>query len=103
MPIDFKDLLTNTPSSITDEVIAELNEELCQKSPREILKFALQTFDKIAVSFSGAEDVTLIEMAHKLTPPLNVFSLDTGRLHPETYQYIENVRNHYNMNAYTFF
>jgi phosphoadenosine phosphosulfate reductase len=86
MPIDFKDLLTNNASAINDELIAELNAELSQKSPREILKFALQSFEQIAVSFSGAEDVALIEMAHKLAPPLNVFSLDTGRLHPETYR-----------------
>ncbi|MFT5716421.1 MAG: phosphoadenosine phosphosulfate reductase [Oleiphilaceae bacterium] len=98
MPIDFNDLLTNNAAAITDELIAELNVELSQKSPREILKFALKSFDNIALSFSGAEDVTLIEMAHKLAPPLNVFSLDTGRLHPETYQYIETVRNHYNIN-----
>ncbi|MFT7185023.1 MAG: phosphoadenosine phosphosulfate reductase [Pseudohongiellaceae bacterium] len=98
MPIDFKDLLTNNASAINDELIAELNAELSQKSPREILKFALQSFEQIAVSFSGAEDVALIEMAHKLAPPLNVFSLDTGRLHPETYRYIEKVRNHYNIN-----
>jgi len=98
MPIDFNDLLTNNTSTITDELIAELNEELSQKSPREILKFALKSFEQIAISFSGAEDITLIEMAHKLAPPLNVFSLDTGRLHPETYQYIEKVRDHYNIN-----
>jgi len=98
MPTDFNDLLTNNASTITDEIIAELNAELSQKSPREILKFALKSFDNIAVSFSGADDVTLIEMAHKLAPPLNVFSLDTGRLHPETYQYIEKVRDHYDIN-----
>jgi phosphoadenosine phosphosulfate reductase len=98
MPVDFNDLLKNNAATITDELIAELNAELSQKSPREILKFALKAFENIAVSFSGAEDVTLIEMAHKLTNPLNVFSLDTGRLHPETYQYIEKVRNHYNIN-----
>lgn len=98
MPVDFNDLLTNYASTITDELIAELNEELSQKSPREILKFALTSFEKIAISFSGAEDVTLIEMAHKLAPPLNVFSLDTGRLHPETYRYIEKIRDHYDIN-----
>ncbi len=93
MTIDF-----NNISTITDESIAKLNEELSQKSPREILKFALKSFDQIAISFSGAEDVTLIEMAHKLAPPLSVFSLDTGRLHPETYQFIEKVRAHYGLN-----
>ncbi len=28
---------------------------------------------------------------------MRVFSLDTGRLHPETYRFIERVRDHYNM------
>ncbi len=83
------------PEMLTAEAIAELNAELSQKSPREILKFAMQHFEHIAISFSGAEDVALIELAHKLSPSLQVFSLDTGRLHPETYQFIDKVRHHY--------
>ena len=34
-------------------------------------------------------------MAAKLGAPFRVFSLDTGRLHPETYQFLEKVRTHY--------
>jgi phosphoadenosine phosphosulfate reductase len=34
-------------------------------------------------------------MAVKLGKPARIFSLDTGRLHPETYQFIERVRKHY--------
>ncbi|UZE97825.1 phosphoadenylyl-sulfate reductase [Alkalimarinus alittae] len=81
--------------------IEALNKELSSKSPREIIKFALSSFDNIAVSFSGAEDVVLIELAHKLANPLQVFSLDTGRLHPETYRFIDQVRNHYNIDIET--
>ena len=33
------------------------------------------------------EDVVLIDLVHKLGLQCNVFSLDTGRLHPETYRY----------------
>jgi phosphoadenosine phosphosulfate reductase len=32
-----------------------------------------------------------------MTDKLNVFSLDTGRLHPQTYRFIENVRKHYQL------
>jgi len=92
MTINFSD-----PEQITPSAIQQLNEELSAKSPREILKFALQHFDNIAISFSGAEDVTLIELAHKMTDKLNVFSLDTGRLHPQTYRFIEKVRKHYQL------
>jgi phosphoadenosine phosphosulfate reductase len=90
MSIDFND-----PATITDEAVQQLNDELSSKSPREILKFAMNTFDNIAISFSGAEDVALIELSHRLTDDLQVFSLDTGRLHPETYRFIEKVRHHY--------
>lgn len=75
--------------------IQTLREELEGQSPRSILKAALQQYDNIAISFSGAEDVVLIEMAHKLTDNLKVFTLDTGRLHPETYDFVERVRKHY--------
>ena len=37
----------------------------------------------------------LIDMAAQLGEPFEVFSLDTGRLHAQTYQFIERVRDHY--------
>lgn len=65
------------------------------RSPEEIISLALETVDNIAISFSGAEDVVLVDMAIQINPQVKVFSLDTGRLHPETYRYLEEVRNHY--------
>ncbi len=75
--------------------IPALDIELAKLSPRKILEKALSQFDNIAISFSGAEDVVLIDMAHKINKDIQVFSLDTGRLHPETYQFIDRVRKHY--------
>ncbi len=72
-----------------------LDETLQQQTPQEIITFALEQFDNLAISFSGAEDVVLIDMAHKINPDIEVFCLDTGRLHAETYEYIERVREHY--------
>jgi phosphoadenosine phosphosulfate reductase len=70
--------------------------ELAAGDPQEILTFALREFSPtIGLSFSGAEDVVLIDMAAKAGLPFSVFSLDTGRLHPETYQFLERVRKHY--------
>jgi phosphoadenosine phosphosulfate reductase len=65
------------------------------KNPRTILKSALTHFDNIAISFSGAEDVVLIDMALQIRKDIQVFSLDTGRLHPETYRFMEKIRKHY--------
>ncbi|NEN94043.1 MAG: phosphoadenylyl-sulfate reductase [Moorea sp. SIO3I7] len=75
--------------------VVYLESEYAHKSPQEILKLALDKFDNIAISFSGAEDVVLVDMASKIKPDVNVFSLDTGRLHSETYQLLEKVRQHY--------
>jgi phosphoadenosine phosphosulfate reductase len=75
--------------------IKQLASELDSKSPRQILQAAFEQFENIAISFSGAEDVVLIDLACKINPRPKVFTLDTGRLHPETYAFIEQVRNHY--------
>ncbi|PKM13775.1 MAG: phosphoadenylyl-sulfate reductase [Gammaproteobacteria bacterium HGW-Gammaproteobacteria-3] len=77
--------------------IKQLQTELQQKNPRRIIKTALEHFDNIAISFSGAEDVVLIDMAVQIDKDIQVFCLDTGRLHPETYRFIEKVRQHYNI------
>jgi phosphoadenosine phosphosulfate reductase len=74
------------------------------EDPREILRFALREYSPdLAISFSGAEDVVLIDMAVKLGAPFRVFSLDTGRLHAETYQFLEKVRGHYKVPVEVFF
>jgi phosphoadenosine phosphosulfate reductase len=76
---------------------AALASEYEARHPRDILRIALERFDRIALSFSGAEDVALVDMATKIDPDVQVFSLDTGRLHPETYRFLEQVRNHYGL------
>lgn len=80
---------------MTTEQISQLQADLVAKSPRIILNKALELYDNIAISFSGAEDVVIIDMATKIRKDIRVFSLDTGRLHPETYRFIEKVRKHY--------
>ncbi|HUR32777.1 MAG TPA: phosphoadenylyl-sulfate reductase [Vicinamibacterales bacterium] len=78
--------------------LAALADAYAAKSPQDILALALEEFSpSLAIAFSGAEDVVLIDMAVKLERPFSVFSLDTGRLHPETYQFIEKVRTHYDI------
>jgi phosphoadenosine phosphosulfate reductase len=73
------------------------------RSPQDILALALTEYSpELGLSFSGAEDVVLIDMAIKLRMPFRVFSLDTGRLHPETYQVLEKVRTHYGIEIETY-
>ncbi|MCF5102920.1 phosphoadenylyl-sulfate reductase, partial [Pseudomonas proteolytica] len=76
--------------------VAELAATYANKSAQDILKLAFSQFgDDLWISFSGAEDVVLVDMAWKLNKNVKVFSLDTGRLHPETYRFIEQVRDFY--------
>ncbi len=75
----------------------DVDSTLQTSSPEEVLRYALEQHDNIAISFSGAEDVVLVDMATKIRPDVAVFSLDTGRLHAETYHFIEQVRKRYNV------
>ncbi|MCP3145027.1 phosphoadenylyl-sulfate reductase [Pyxidicoccus xibeiensis] len=56
----------------------------------------------LASSF-GVEDMVLIDLAKKHAPSLRVFTLDTGRLPPETYELMDVVRNRYGVTVETFF
>ena len=80
------------------EEVNKLGTELREASPMEIVKEALTRFPAdLAISFSGAEDVVLIEYAKLTGLPFRVFSLDTGRLHPETYRFFRRVEEHYDL------
>jgi phosphoadenosine phosphosulfate reductase len=82
--------------ALDDAGVAALSSELGGKTPAETMTRILSRFGaRAAISFSGAEDVMLIDLAVKSGHPFSVFSLDTGRLHPETYRFIERVRKHY--------
>jgi len=80
---------------ISSADIPGLAAEYTTREPQDILKLALDRFENIAISFSGAEDVVLIDMATRIRPGVMVFSLDTGRLHGETYRFLEKVRQRY--------
>lgn len=75
-----------------------------KKTPTEVIDHALTNFPgTVAIAFSGAEDVVLIEYASRTKKPFRVFALDTGRLHPETYRFYAEVEKHYGIKIeYTF-
>jgi len=66
------------------------------QAPQDVLRTLLSRFGaQAAIAFSGAEDVVLVHMAAHTGQPFSVFCLDTGRLHSETYHFIDKVRSHY--------
>jgi phosphoadenosine phosphosulfate reductase len=87
-----------TPPStlISADEIAKLAIEFDKAPPERTIRWLFERFGREAtIAFSGAEDVALIDIAAKTGLPFSVFTLDTGRLHPETYRFIEKVRSHY--------
>jgi len=82
---------------ITAQNITEYNEKFKSMEPRDILREVLAGVEQPVLSFSGAEDIALVAMACKLDPDIRVITLDTGRLHPQTYRFIEQVRKHYQL------
>src|SRR5690349_10625886 len=78
---------------------------LSDASAEESLAWANEQFGEraaIASSF-GVEDVVLIDLASRHAPRIGVFTLDTGRLPPETYDVMEEVRRRYGISIATYF
>ena len=74
--------------------------DLKQATAEDTLRWALTSFgDRIGIASSfGAEDVVLIDMAVRIDPEVKIFTLDTGRLHQETYDVMDKIRERYNIN-----
>ena len=69
------------------EKLAEYREELRGEGPSEILAWCLKEFgaDRVILASSfSAEDQVLTDMLAKINPAARIFTLDTGRLFPET-------------------
>ena len=70
--------------------------ELASASPQDVMRWGLSRFGTdLVIAFSGSDDVALIDMASRSGLPFSVVTVDPGRLHPETYTFIERVRTHY--------
>ncbi|HXN32738.1 MAG TPA: phosphoadenylyl-sulfate reductase [Polyangiaceae bacterium] len=83
----------HAPDGVDAEVVAR---ELSGRHPSEVLRWGLERWGKsLGIAFSGAEDVVVVHMASEIGLPFSVFCLDTGRLHPETYRFIDAVRKRY--------
>ncbi len=80
--------------------IASLNQELQQADSKQILKRCADLFpNKIAFASSlGFEDQLITHFIASENLPIEVFTLDTGRVFPETYDLIERTNARYNIN-----
>lgn len=87
------------------DFIDEFNRKFEKSSPQEILTFIYKECKgKIALSSSlGAEDQVLTDMMVGIFQNTRIFTLDTGRLFPETYDLIADTNKKYNIKIEIFF
>jgi phosphoadenosine phosphosulfate reductase len=85
--------------------IKEWNDRFRDAAPDEVIKFFLSHYgEKIAFSSSlGAEDQVISHMIANIDQSTTIFTLDTGRLFPETYDLIHATASRYNINIQIYF
>jgi phosphoadenosine phosphosulfate reductase len=90
---------------IDRKTIEDWNNSFTDKSPEQLLRFFLNHFKgRIALSSSmGPEDQVLTEMATAIDPETSIFTLDTGRLFPETYDLIDRTSKKYKIPIKVYF
>ncbi|NTW31698.1 MAG: phosphoadenylyl-sulfate reductase [Bacteroidetes bacterium] len=90
---------------MTPEEIKKLNNEFAKQSPDVVLRYFIKNYkNKICLSSSlGVEDQVLTQMIVSIDKSVNIFTLDTGRLFPETYNLIDKTNKKYNINIKIFF
>lgn len=88
-----------------NRLINQWNKEFEGQSPVEVIRFFLDHFkEKIALSSSlGLEDQILTHMIATVDRSAKIFTLDTGRLFPETYDLISTTRSKYKVNLEVYF
>lgn len=86
--------------------IENLNKQFANAEAKEILEYFVKEYGKdAAISSSlGAEDQVLTDMVLKIDKEnANIFTLDTGRLHPETYDVMDATNLKYGIKLEVFF
>ncbi len=85
--------------------IESLNLQLANVNPLELISFFLKKYKgRIALSSSlGLEDQVLTAMICSLDKNVKIFTLDTGRLFPETYDLIHRTNEKYGIQMQVYF
>lgn len=88
-----------------EEQAAAWSRELAGASAAQILQWAARTFGgRIAFASSlGVEDQALTHLIAGETPGLTVFTLDTGRLFPESYDLLAQTERRYGLKVRVYF
>lgn len=88
-----------------NSIVQKLNNQFSSASAEEVLRYFVSEYKhKITFATSmGAEDQILTHMLVNIDPTVKIFTLDTGRLFPETYDLIARTNARYRINIRIFF
>ncbi|WP_345775603.1 phosphoadenylyl-sulfate reductase [Thermocrinis albus] len=85
--------------------VHELAIEFEDKTAHDVLRWAIENLHpRLYIAWSGqVEDMVLLDMAWRINPAVRVFTVDTGRLHEETYRLMEEVYERYGVRIEVYF
>jgi phosphoadenosine phosphosulfate reductase len=82
--------------------MTELSDALKQKiaAAETVLKqIQVEYAPAVLASSYGAEDMVLMDLISKVAPEIGIFTLDTGRLPKETYDLMQQAKQHYQIDV----
>lgn len=86
------------------EIVKNIEEKILSLNTTDLIKYILENYKNVALSSSlGAEDQVLTDMIFKVNKNSRVFTLDTGRLHSETYKVLDATNLKYGVKIEVFF
>jgi phosphoadenosine phosphosulfate reductase len=87
------------------EIAENLNKKLKGKSAEEIIAFFIKDYNGVVglATSLGAEDQVLTDMIVKVDKSTKIFTLDTGRVFPETYKVLDESNKKYGINIAVYF
>lgn len=95
-------LPANLNKSVTE--VDPVSSRLEDASAQERIRWAVDEFgDQLIMSTSfGAQSAVMLHMVSTMAPQVPIILVDTGYLFPETYQFIESLKNRLNLNLHIY-
>lgn len=90
---------------LDEQAVTALADAYEERTPQEVLAWAMERFgSSLAICTSlQADGMAILDMAWRIDPAVRVFTIDTGRLPQETYDLLDQVRDHYNIEIEVYF
>ncbi|MFA7086356.1 MAG: phosphoadenylyl-sulfate reductase [Aliarcobacter sp.] len=86
------------------EKVKDIEDKILSLNTSDLIKYILKNHNNVALSSSlGAEDQVLTDMIFKVDKNSKVFTLDTARLHSETYKVMDETNLKYGVKLEVYF